>query len=413
LTAATGDWISTGSHFDGSPVDNSRDHGGESDHPDPFEHRLTATVADLSTPGARYFYFAWYLVKADVDIFNSMGFREVTPTFSSSWSFPDAGDLIQGAPVDAWVDPLALGSDEAASIITECDDITAGDCDGHLQLSARATIVAPEVAAFRGVSYRYEYALINLDYDRQIDTFSIPIPAGVNVTNVSFRDPDDDAGNDWVASIGANTISWDLPNGESSGLRWGDLYNFGFEADVAPADVFAQLGVFEPGFPETLATATKGPSPAAPAVTLAVSTTGSGTVTSSPEGIDCGSDCNETFPHGTTAVLTGVGEAGSCLTTWTESSVPVGIHSSLPLTLTANRTLVAAFEPEEQTLGDETVDGIAAFNACLTLTTGSTFLVEATGDATLRAGEAVILSDGFSVLNGGQLTVEIDSSLLP
>jgi hypothetical protein len=55
VTASTGAWQSTGSHFDGDPVDNMRDHFGEgSDHPDPFEHRLTIASQDLLTSGARY-----------------------------------------------------------------------------------------------------------------------------------------------------------------------------------------------------------------------------------------------------------------------------------------------------------------------------------------------------------------------
>ena len=78
LTSSTGDWTSLGSHFDGSPVDDFRDHD-EGDHPDPFEHRLTATTNDLLTPDASYFLEAWYLAKGDIDIFNSMGYRGVAP----------------------------------------------------------------------------------------------------------------------------------------------------------------------------------------------------------------------------------------------------------------------------------------------------------------------------------------------
>ena len=78
LTSSTGDWTSLGSHFDGSPVNDYRDHD-EGDHPDPFEHRLTATTVDLLTPGASYFIEAWYLAKGDIDIFNSMAYRGVAP----------------------------------------------------------------------------------------------------------------------------------------------------------------------------------------------------------------------------------------------------------------------------------------------------------------------------------------------
>ena len=48
-----------------------------------------------------------------------------------------------------------------------------------------------------------------------------------------------------------------------------------------------------------------------------------------------------------------------------------------------------------------------------TLRTGPSFVVTATGLATLRAGATVVLANEFSVAEGGSLTVEIDPALLP
>ena len=71
-------WTSLGSHFDGIPVDDFRDHGGDPAH-DSFQHRLVVREPDLQTPGARYFYDGWYMAPNDTSLENSMGRREVGP----------------------------------------------------------------------------------------------------------------------------------------------------------------------------------------------------------------------------------------------------------------------------------------------------------------------------------------------
>ena len=53
-----------------------------------------------------------------------------------------------------------------------------------------------------------------------------------------------------------------------------------------------------------------------PSVKINKSGNGSGTVTSSPAGIYCGSDCEEAFPDGTVVTLTAVPNEGSAFTGW-------------------------------------------------------------------------------------------------
>ena len=50
VSAGTGDWTSLGSHFDGSPENDFRDHGGNEDH-DAFEHRLLVDESSLQAGG--------------------------------------------------------------------------------------------------------------------------------------------------------------------------------------------------------------------------------------------------------------------------------------------------------------------------------------------------------------------------
>jgi hypothetical protein len=58
-------------------------------------------------------------------------------------------------------------------------------------------------------------------------------------------------------------------------------------------------------------------------------------------------------------------------------------------------------------LAAQTVSGAGLFEACQTLETADGFDIAATGDVKLRAGDSVVLGDGFSVQAGGRLRVEI------
>jgi Divergent InlB B-repeat domain/Subtilase family len=53
-------------------------------------------------------------------------------------------------------------------------------------------------------------------------------------------------------------------------------------------------------------------------VTVAKSGTGTGMVTSNPTGVNCGGDCNQQFPGGTTVTLTATPNAGSLFTGWSD-----------------------------------------------------------------------------------------------
>ena len=58
------------------------------------------------------------------------------------------------------------------------------------------------------------------------------------------------------------------------------------------------------------------PTPTTRTLTVVKSGGGSGTVTSDPAGIDCGSDCSAGFPHGTSVTLTATPASGSTFAGW-------------------------------------------------------------------------------------------------
>lgn len=64
--------------------------------------------------------------------------------------------------------------------------------------------------------------------------------------------------------------------------------------------------------------------------------------------------------------------------------------------------------PETLVLSDDTVTGTELHEACQEITAGPAYTVAGGGDLALRTRGRVILADGFAVLAGGRLRVEID-----
>ena len=78
--------------------------------------------------------------------------------------------------------------------------------------------------------------------------------------------------------------------------------------------------------------------------------TGTGTVTSAPAGINCGSTCSDTFPSGTQVTLTATAASGSTFAGWTGACSG---QATCALTLTAAATATATFS---------TVAGLSSIN---------------------------------------------------
>jgi hypothetical protein len=150
--------------------------------------------------------------------------------------------MASGSVLDRWVDPEAIPPGST----TEFFD----SGEGHLQLASQALPV-------EGAQVQYAYALMNFDYDRQIDSFSIPLNDQVSVSGAFFEDGDSDATNDWTPTTSAEAIVWQAP--ASAELAWGTLVSFGFEADAPAQDTVASLGVASPGSATALDIDVKGP----------------------------------------------------------------------------------------------------------------------------------------------------------
>jgi uncharacterized protein (DUF2141 family) len=80
-----------------------------------------------------------------------------------------------------------------------------------------------------------------------------------------------------------------------------------------------------------------------PTLTVLKSGTGSGTVTSSPAGIDCGSDCSEAYNQGTGVTLSATASAGSTFTGWSGACSGTG---NCAVTMDSNKTVTAMFNSQ-------------------------------------------------------------------
>jgi hypothetical protein len=216
VNAHTGIWKRCGSIFDVNC-------DGTPNSPPPragsMDRRMAVAESDLQQAGATYYVDAWYIVRDDTNIFNTMGWRAVTPTAGSTWTFALDPGFSTGSVLDKWINPASPGPN-AQSIAIDTPS-------GTLRLAVRATEVG-------GGRWHYEYALMNFDFDPQVRHFSVPLPAGATATNLAFHDPDQDPSNDWVGTAANGSIAWSAPN-SAAGQRFSTLINFRFDVNAVPS----------------------------------------------------------------------------------------------------------------------------------------------------------------------------------
>ncbi len=233
---------------------------------DGISHRIQVQDVDLIpalNPGARYFGEVHYLVPhefaaANGNQNNNVSHREFTrigSTPTGFFGFDPAGSPfhIESPAVDSW--PGAYQSSiEPAPLV-----------DGRAFHAFKATPLG-------GGLWHYEYAIYNMNLDRAIGSFSVPIPAGTVVSNVGFHAPphhapetnaDNYPNTPWTVSHVGGAITWSTEtfaaNPTANAIRWGTLYNFRFDANVGPQGVSGTVGLFKTG--ATMNIPSVGPAP--------------------------------------------------------------------------------------------------------------------------------------------------------
>ncbi|MBK7877945.1 MAG: hypothetical protein IPJ77_19885 [Planctomycetes bacterium] len=216
---------------------------------------VSALEATGSTTTARFFGEGHYVTPDDAaagNQNNNASWREMACTGTTEFSLSFTGVTNRTQPaIRAWA--------SAESGVTLNDVQIPGD--GLCIVGSKATHLG-------GGTWHYEYAVYNMNADRNVGSFTVPVPIGVNVTNIGFHDiayHDGDgngsvtfSGADWIGTLGAGSITWacaaQAVDANANAIRWGTMYNFRFDADVPPVTGALTLGLWKPGLPADVAT---------------------------------------------------------------------------------------------------------------------------------------------------------------
>ena len=229
IVPAQGIWARCGSVYD-SNCDGANDNPGLSS----TDNRLLVPESKISdTANYRYYYEGWYIVREDVNIYNTMGSKEFTPDYSGGlWRSNNEQSFVSGAVIDRWVNPANSGTGNMSSEVVLVD--------GRLKVAVRTTLLG-------NGRTRYDYAVMNLDYvSAQLETldslnvrmlgragisgFSVPATQA-SVGNISVNDGSADIA-DWTFTNGSNIV-FTTPS-QAAEIGWSSLYSFSFEANTPP-----------------------------------------------------------------------------------------------------------------------------------------------------------------------------------
>jgi hypothetical protein len=242
--------------------DTSNDHSGHSH--DVTSHRILVETSDLipaQNPGATYFAEAQYIVPheytwcqthpGECNMYNNVSYQQHTVSGGpTNFTFSASGPTVREQPaVEAW----------NAATVSDPIEPDPGN-DGIWFMSYKVTNPTAGV-------WHYEYALYNMNLDRAIQAFHVPLGPGVNISNIGFHAPpqhpgfahDGTVGNagysstPWSVIQDVSSITWSTEtfatNQNANAIRYGTLYNFRFDAYQPPETTNATVAFFKTGSP--------------------------------------------------------------------------------------------------------------------------------------------------------------------
>ncbi|MEE4331201.1 MAG: hypothetical protein V2J10_10050 [Wenzhouxiangella sp.] len=230
IDASKGLWDSCNSFFD------SDCNGSQDGFSGQWNNRLLVDPAELDHADADYFMGAWYVIQYDVDIFNTMGYRSINPNQGGSggYTFNPLGTFTNGSPLSEWVaeggaDPLAGHELIVVPSLTPDEPYPFNMPQGHLRVLARAEDLGDG-------TWRYRYAVMNFDFDRGVDAFTVPLADDAEVLDTWMGGPPDVLSGAWSATVFDDRVVFSSPGGRGGFLPWYTLYNFELVTDQAPVE---------------------------------------------------------------------------------------------------------------------------------------------------------------------------------
>ncbi len=274
-------WINpfSGAYPRGDSSSNPNNHTGHT-HTGP-SHRILTEINDLNTTlnsGATYYAEAQYITPHEYvwcqanpgqcNMFNNVSYRRYSVTGTASpFSFAPVGSTVRTkTAVSAWTGA------------TFVDLIPDPGNDGIGTVAYKVTNPSAGV-------WHYEYAIYNQNIDRAVQSFSVPVDAGVTLSNIGFHAPPQQPGwaadgtvgsagfssAPWAQAQSAGAMVWSsetfAQNQNANAIRWGTLYNFRFDSSRPPVTTTATIGFFKTGAPITVQIQ----APSSPSVSVSVS----------------------------------------------------------------------------------------------------------------------------------------------
>jgi len=232
IIPATGQWGRCGSIYD------PHCRGKKSDFQsyDDFSYRLLvreSAIDPSANAGATFYLETWYVVRDDIDPYNSMAHVPIEakwfPT-NGLWSVTSKGIPKVGPVIDAWVDPKHASANAMSTQIATPK--------GHIKVAVRVTTLEKN-------RYRYDYALMNIDFatvktkgrepdlriisSHGLSGFRVRIAPGTHVTGIASSGVTAEGTQAWQGRVTSDSVEW--AGTSRTELTWGTVFRFSFEAD--------------------------------------------------------------------------------------------------------------------------------------------------------------------------------------